>query len=801
MQLEQLGIVAAVAGAVLSATACGADGNTGAERGLTVVLDSQGEALYRFAVVAACEGKAVVVECGADAVLPESASCGIGSARLDVSWTTLGTVTVKAPGFATTTTEVLLGGLPRQEGANVLAVTLKPLEGCKDTEDYVTCLDDKGGASRFEELAYAAESEFGPSQSVKFYIAVIKGDPTVYFQDTKKHPIHYDFAHEVLGVALSPDEYVMQTYMGPDRSAMAGTLVYYPALESSVANLEAPLKAPIALTFFPSDDLAPAQALLAYRLIEERMGFLRYSGGAGRIGYLPAGSVQDDQLASATDAFDAAGALYLPRVDLYAGITLQLLNPGIAYGTLRKLSPVELEKTVVSFGDVLLLTRLPSELPIVGGTITEEMQTPLAHVNVAARTRGTPNMALAEASTDPKIAGLIGKLVRLEVTKEGYSLEKTTLAEAEEYWESIKKEPMSPPFDDEPADLVAFKDLAFGDSLSLGVKAANLGVLHQLLPGDTPDGFAVPFRYYDEFMSTVTVTASGCDAAQTDCVVEGRDAAVCSAAWGLCKAGVLPESLWDYAKRVTQDPGFRSDTLVREAALDGLRYQMRNADVDPGFGAALDERVGELANTAKVRLRSSTNSEDLEEFSGAGLYDSVSAVASGDDAASGEIRKVWASAWGWRAFEERSFWSIDHFAVRMGVCVNPAFQDEKANGVVITQNIADPMTVGMYVNVQVGEGAVTNPEEGALPEVFSIIPGPGGAVQVARQRYSSLSPSKPLLSDKEVQALYDACTKAHNHFAKLYGKYPASIAFDIEFKFHGPERKLFLKQIRPYTDW
>ena len=72
----------------------------------------------------------------------------------------------------------------------------------------------------------------------------------------------------------------------------------------------------------------------------------------------------------------------------------------------------------------------------------------------------------------------------------------------------------------------------------------------------------------------------------------------------------------------------------------------------------------------------------------------MTSMASGtSDPASEEVRKVWASVWNWRAFEERAFWNIDHRAVRMGVAVHQAFPDEQVNGVMITRNIADPIAV------------------------------------------------------------------------------------------------------------
>ena len=136
----------------------------------------------------------------------------------------------------------------------------------------------------------------------------------------------------------------------------------------------------------------------------------------------------------------------------------------------------------------------------------------------------------------------------------------------------------------------------------------------------------------------------------------------------------------------------------------------------------------------------------------------------------------------------------------MGVAVHPAFPDERANGVIVTRNLSDPTVAGFYVNVQAGEVPVTNPADGSTPEVFVIVERPGGGVQVVRQRLSSLSPAAPLMTDAEVQALYTAAWRVQQHFAPLYEVDPDGFALDLEFKLHGPERKLVIKQARPYHD-
>jgi phosphoenolpyruvate synthase/pyruvate phosphate dikinase len=328
----------------------------------------------------------------------------------------------------------------------------------------------------------------------------------------------------------------------------------------------------------------------------------------------------------------------------------------------------------------------------------------------------------------------------------------------------------------------------------VGVKAANLAELSHFLERNAPDkGLAIPFHYYQAFMDASLISSRSCEDARADCVAAARDVAVCQGARDLCISGGPAETFTAFVARMLAAPSFNQDTALRDAVLANLRYLMASSPVDPAFGTLLDTRVAAVFGTARVKIRSSTNSEDLPNFSGAGLYDSYGAHASGDDAASKVVAKVFASVWNFRAFEERAFWNIDHAAVRMGCAINQAFTNELANGVLITENIADPTVAGMYVNVQQGEESVTNPTNGALPEVFSILADT--EYGISRQRFSSLAPGSSLLTDTEVASLYRAGDLARTHFAALYGP---GVILDIEFKLT-PAHEIVFKQARPYT--
>lgn len=705
-------------------------------------------------------------------------------------------LSVKAPGFYSTQRSLLELAV-QADGSRLFP--LSALDDSQPEEDYVTLFPAQGGDELFEEFSFAMDTELGASRMLKFLIEDLGGTPKVYFQNTRKYPLHYEFAKKVLGFAGTATEFGAQTYVGEDRERMAGTLIYYPDVCPRVDWSEQPACDPFLVTFFPSDNLTPQQALWATRMLEERLGVASLSGSQRRVAYLPAGSYQEEQLEAETGLFDSWGIGWIRHSDLYDNITTQLLNPGLAFGTLRVWDPDDGNASVVSSKDILIVTRLPNELPLVAGTLTEEIQTPLAHVNVAARSRGTPNMTLLKASKHPDVAPYIGKLVRFEVANGRWSIAKATLEEATKYWNSQHTEPFVPEHDSSVGGLPGFQDLAFHDWNIVGVKAANLAEIHHVLPEQSPPGFAVPFHYYEAFMNLTPVTSASCQEASVDCRSEGRLSDLCDRALELCLQG-SGQTLSAYVRQLVDHEDFQTQTELREASLDGLQYIISHAPIEETFALALDERMEAVFGNANARLRSSTNTEDLPDFSGAGLYTSVSASSSGPSAASRRIKTVWASVWSFKAFEEREYWNIDHFEVRMGICASLAYPDERANGVLITQNLADPSVLGQYVNVQLGELSVTNPVGGVLPEVFSILQGPGGALQVVRQRFSSLSPEKPILQDQEVAALREAAQILQNHFSTLYGLSPYVLALDIEFKFHGPERALVIKQARPYVD-
>ena len=74
-------------------------------------------------------------------------------------------------------------------------------------------------------------------------------------------------------------------------------------------------------------------------------------------------------------------------------------------GKLRFVTAANLETEYLSFRDIVVLDHVPNDISVVVGMITEEFQTPLAHINVLAQNRHTPNMGLKGATTNADAAG------------------------------------------------------------------------------------------------------------------------------------------------------------------------------------------------------------------------------------------------------------------------------------------------------------------------------------------------------------------------------------------------------------
>ena len=607
----------------------------------------------------------------------------------------------------------------------------------------------------FETLARSDDvpGQLGAEEMKILILGVDTDAPELYFVNTKAFAFHYDFATEALEIGIGLGEFNSRTYFRDDRSNLAGTIIANDRFEPASGE-----RGLYALEFWPTDPVRARHVALAFELVARAMPF-----AAGRIAYHPAGDTQERLFEQDAGALGDAAVRVVRTDELFADVSYVALNLGEGYGVLSAIDPTTSRPPSVR--DVALFTTLPNDLGHVAGVISATPQTPLSHINLKAKQNDTPNAYVRGALSEPRIAALLGQVVRYAVTPDDLELAAATPDQVEAWLDRIRPaQPQSPPRDLSATTIEDLDALSHADIQRVGAKAANVAELRRMLPaGAAPDGYAIPFALYDAFMKQ--------------------------------------HGFYDRAREIIEDPALAADAAAREQALDKLRKQIKKAELPAATAQAIAELQARFAAGQGIRCRSSTNNEDLEGFNGAGLYDSFTHRPDEGDLAK-TVKQVWASLWNLRAFDERDFHRIDHLAAAMGVLVHPNFDDEVANGVAVTKNPFDPNWPGFYVNVQVGESLVTNPDPNATPDELLVSAiGPNGEYETQYIRRSTLTTDgRRVMTPEQIARLTEAMEIIQRRFEIVYGAQgnPA-FAMDIEFKID-VAGTLVVKQARPWVD-
>ena len=515
-----------------------------------------------------------------------------------------------------------------------------------------------------------------------------------------------------------------------------------------------------------------------------------------------------------------AALLVLAGAWAWAGA--KIMFPGETVGQLTFLTAEDIQLASPKYNSLNALSlpvfeELPLWLTTIAGSITLKEQNEASHIQLKARARGTPNLDISKLEggmQNPLFKDFKdGDWVRMSLGKDGsIKMEASTQSEAQKQYEARlkQKEIIKPPADLTTTTIFRTEDLRSEHYLIVGSKAANYGELAQAI--NTPErtivrpGFGIPFYYYEQFINAPENKAI--KAAIDDVLKDRLMVKVAKAEYRLEKlakvqALIKSESNWIDPKLV--------DELI--AKFDSITYVGTNIP-------------------RKMKLRSSTNSEDLPFFNGAGLYDSYAYKPSKD----GEVKKygkkvasikealrgTWASVWNLRAFDERTYFNIDHGSVKMAIQVNPSFADEIADGVVITKNILnDPRYPGraVYIEVQRGDTfSVTNPLPGSRPEKILVMVDPANTLNKAAYKINLIQKSNiaddaitilpqdnpnPVMLDEEILDLAYQTLKAEAHFKPILGQDTDNFALDLEFKVDSEDtgkRQVYIKQARPYID-
>lgn len=469
----------------------------------------------------------------------------------------------------------------------------------------------------------------------------------VYFVNSKRYSFHKDFVNANYLTLERGREFFKHNYLASNRRFLLGTIAY-----QTKANK-------FTFEFWEGDLLTAALLQEAYQKLSAAFFAPLYFKPNATLQENVAAQVKDLPILRATDIGEVKD--YLP------------LHQAKSVGMLRIVDKLTADM-ILDRNEIIIFREAPLSLTPVSGVITTTFSTPLSHVNLLAAGWGIPNAYVKNA--DEIFKALVGKFVYFETRDDGFVLRAADLKETSEAGRSLaeRSDLLTPEADLEYQQLAELKDQRMKHSQRFGAKAANLGeVMHaaQLgkIPGViVPPGFSIPFFYYEQFLHD--------------------------------------NKLDEEIVTLLGNDRFNHDANYRKQRLAELRQSIQAGKHNPDFQKLLRAKTRAVFGSLEkkgVFARSSTNSEDLPNFSGAGLYTSVPNVKS-DLALEEAVKTVWASLWNYEAYEARESAGINHSAVYPSVLVQEGINADAA-GVMITTDPFDAEDKGaVYINAKRGLG-------------------------------------------------------------------------------------------------
>jgi phosphoenolpyruvate synthase/pyruvate phosphate dikinase len=634
-----------------------------------------------------------------------------------------------------------------------------------------------------ERLSLSALHQLGGTLGGYSFVKVVvdRENSVIHFLNDARHSFHAIYiGEEILGVPeervrAEIDAYNQDFYHAPDRRFLLGILALHPQM-LSLETVEV--------------DTMPAE------LIREFHAFVaRYVDPALPLVFKPANQLQERIVREIPPS-------ELPRVfahELFSTAPFVALNPGTATGRLRAFhSEAEYRAATLDWSDIIVMDRVPDDVPRLSGIVNARHTTPLSHTNVLATGWQIPNAVQLGALADVERRGLDGKWVEYTVDTQALSLREVPepAAATPPSWYAQRvtlEEPES-----ERSPIVNLARLRAADRYRYGTKAANLGELHHVLAHGSQRllGFyQVPRPPRENLLPYLArlldVPASGSDLAAAARRLFDDHVRVPR---GIALPFSLQRRFLESSPRIQQAIGklkmaCELDAREIEPLCVELQGLIRSARMPGALAGEIDSAlVSQLAGVRTFVVRSSSNAEDLAGFSAAGIYESLNHVTTAERIFA-SVKEVWASLVSVRSVRLRRQAGISLDECYMGVVI----QEQVAadfGGVLVTtnpMNRADFRTV--YVNVSPRVSDVVDGTALPMQYLYSTVEGGGRTVSLG-----DATEDLDSRAHDQLQRLAIAGRLLQGHFSP---DYTFDSPVDVEWLADGDH--LHLVQLRPYS--
>lgn len=616
---------------------------------------------------------------------------------------------------------------------------------------------------------------------VKF--TVLMHDPTkVYFHDSHVYPFHAPFAIERLDpfLGMTLEQFNDVSLHAQGQKAILGAVLFPPDTERF---------AEYGIQLVRQDAYPPEMARIVLDLVKQSISAPQ---GVAPF-YFP--TYEQHASAEENEMFFSMAGFPVSSVDRWLAGS-QCYATGWAVGKLRYVPPEQIDSAYANGTlrptDVLLTDAIPAELPYLAGIVSLSPSTPNAHTAILATSFGIPFVYLGTDAERTQAKMLDGRDIVLRAKSQYGSCNvllvdvEGAIAPADRDALLAQKKP--DPLAIQPKQSLGAisgdtENLGPADIIHFGGKAANYGLLRDSIPDNSQKAMALSFDLWDGFLDQQMPTGK-----------------------------TLRQEITERLAKYSYPPNL----AALKVDLAAIRTQIETEAVFSSTQRqAVISALSSFDPKRKIRFRSSTNVEDSDAFTGAGLYDSASGCLADDTDADTKgpsgcdasetsergifraLQKVYASFYNDNAVLARMLYGVKESDAGMAVLVHYSYpdEDEMANGVATNVRRTDPIDE-MKIVSQIGATSVTNPEGGALPEVVQ------GYHYSFGTSYSMISASTlvplgghVLAWEKDYQDLGMLLGKVADRFAAVNPGKP-TFALDYEYKKMKPNGQLLIKQVR-----